>query len=151
VKIDLTKCPACQHEKHTGNVCKVVVDNLLAGGSYPAMNKLCGCTDANARKADTGKREGFSLLPWDVITGLAAVYAYGRKKYAANSWQTVPPDAQGRTAEERYEEAMFRHWSDFKKGEWRDPESGLPHLYHFLWNAVAICWFNDRKAWPPEP
>jgi hypothetical protein len=103
-----------------------------------------------SRKADTGKSGGFSLIPWGVIAGLAAIYDYGRKKYAANSWQTVPPDKDGRTAEERYEDAMFRHWESHKAGEFLDPESGKPHIYHFLWGAVAMCWFSNQKTgWKP--
>jgi hypothetical protein len=145
--LNLRLCPSCQHAKHVGEVCGVEV------GSHPNNEGLmeptrCACNDAKARKADSGKTGGFGLIPYDVIKGLAAIYDYGRKKYAANSWQTVPPDEHGRSAEERYEDAMWRHYIDWKGGEFFDPESKLPHLWHFLWGAVALCWFNDPKRKP---
>lgn len=137
-------CPSCTHPKHTGGVCGLEIGTRInnEGLTEPVR---CSCSDAQARKADKGKVGGFHLLPWSVLTGLAAIYDYGRKKYAANSWQEVPPDGEGRTAEERYEDAMFRHFGAFKEGKWLDPESKLPHLYHALWGMVALCWFNDKK------
>lgn len=141
MSLDLNLCPACQHEKHVGRVCQIV---KLTDQGLPT-HEVCGCDDAKARKADSGKVGGFSLIPWNVLAGLADIYDYGRKKYAANSWQTVPPDEHGRTAEERYEDAMFRHWGAYKRGEWLDPESKKPHLFHFLWGAVAMCWFGMKR------
>lgn len=136
-----------------GKTCEAVITTYPQNdhqGELLEVPLRCDCNDVKSRKADTGKVGGFSLLPWDVLRGLASIYDYGRKKYAANSWQTVPPDKDGRTAEERYEDAMFRHWDAHKSGEFLDPESHLPHLYHFLWGAVAVCWFSNQKTgWKP--
>ncbi len=140
VKLDTQTCAACKHEKHVGRECRIMLtENGLPTG------KVCGCSDVHARKADKGKAGGWHLLPWVVIEKLAEIYDYGSRKYAANSWQDVPPDPETKaTPRERYEQAMFRHWGAFKKGEWLDPESGKPHLAHFLWGAVAVFWFELR-------
>ena len=67
------------------------------------------------------------------MAGAINVATFGAQKYARNSWKTVP------NAIERYSDAMFRHWLAMKLGEYLDKESGLPHIYHFLWGALAIA------------
>lgn len=140
-KLDLALCPQCQHPKHFGRVCGEVLDPVLPAGE----ENCCQCSDANTRKADRGKQGGWHLLPWEILGYVAEIYNYGRRKYAANSWQSVPADPEtGASPQERYEDAMFRHWSAFKRGEWLDPESGKPHLAHFCWGALTVFWFALR-------
>jgi hypothetical protein len=147
-QLDLKKCPSCGHEKHIGGSCKEIIEHLPASASYPAMDKECGCTDAQARKSSKGKVGGFHLIPWAAIMALAGIYEYGAKKYAANSWRQVPVDPDtGETPIERYFNAMMRHLIAWLKGEWLDPESGHPHLAHALWGVVALYELSmDERA-----
>ncbi len=142
-KIDLNLCPSCHHTKHVGRNCG------YQPPAPPAPLKPvapCECNDTHARKADKGKTGGWHLLPWDVLGHVADIYDYGSRKYAANSWQDVPPDPETKaTPRERYEQAMFRHWAAFKRGEWLDPESHKPHLAHFCWGALAVFWFELKE------
>jgi len=119
--IDMSKCPACPHPKHTGSHCSF--DN-------------CACTARDSAKADTGKPR-FDLIPPQAMRQLAIVYEYGTRKYAANSWRAVEGGLQA------YEAAGLRHYNAWKRGEKLDPESGLPHLAHFLWNVVAMIELDD--------
>lgn len=64
----------------------------------------------------------------------------GAAKYTDNGWQSVA------NAEERYQSALLRHWVAYWGGEQIDPESGLSHLAHMAWNALAICELEQREA-----
>jgi len=88
-------------------------------------------------KADGGKLR-LSLVPPEIITAVAEVREYGNRKYHdPDNWKTV--EAQ------RYWEALLRHalaaWEDWQK---RDPESGLPHLWHIACNAAFLCAMRER-------
>lgn len=88
-------------------------------------------------KLDAGKPR------WGLVIGgfgralelVVAVGTFGANKYSDNGWKHVDNSIN------RYEDAMFRHWAAWRRGEWLDPESGLPHLGHMCWNALAICCF----------
>lgn len=83
-------------------------------------------------KYDAGKPR-VNLLPWDALLQVSIVLTYGAKKYAADSWRTVPD------ALNRYKGALLRHWIAMEQGEWLDPESGLPHWAHIACNALFCC------------
>jgi hypothetical protein len=110
---------------------------------FGVAQQICGCTAA--------QRGGFHLIPWRAIECLAAVYEYGARKYAPNSWREVPRDPDtGEEPIDRYFNALMRHLIDFKKGEWMDKESELPHLYHALWNVIAVLELSlDRRLMLP--
>ena len=58
---------------------------------------------------------------------------YGEKKYPDRfNWKKVPDAAR------RYTDAGFRHLNAVRNGEYYDPESKLPHIYHVLWNGIAV-------------
>lgn len=83
----------------------------------------------------------WDLLPLDLIEKVVEVYHFGAKKYAPNSWQNLPD------GENRYRAALLRHLAAHQKGELKDPESGLLHLQHVCWNALAMLYFalNEDK------
>lgn len=79
------------------------------------------------------------LIDPDAITGLAGVLTFGAKKYAAHNWR------QG-ISNSRLIAAMLRHLFAIMRGEYIDPESGLPHIDH-----VGCCWMflsNNMKNRP---
>lgn len=79
------------------------------------------------------------LLDADAIEGLAKVLTFGAKKYAANNWRKGISNS-------RLIAALLRHTFAILRGEYIDPESGLPHIDH-----VGCCWMflsNNMKNRP---
>lgn len=89
-------------------------------------------------KLDSGKNRlslvfnGFSNALWQV----GEVGTFGANKYTDNGWQSVE------NPEERYTNALLRHLFKYYNGEEIDQESGLKHLAHLAWNALAILELN---------
>lgn len=81
----------------------------------------------------------WELLPLELVEELVKVYTFGAEKYSENSWQNLPDGYR------RYKAALFRHILAYEKGEINDPESGLKHLAHAAWNALALIYFSEHK------
>lgn len=62
---------------------------------------------------------------------VAKVGTFGAAKYTDDGWVEVPDGFR------RYEDAQQRHAAYRHMGEDHDPESGLLHLAHEAWNALA--------------
>lgn len=90
----------------------------------------------------TDHKERWDLLPLPLIEEVVKVYTFGAGKYAENSWQNLPDGYR------RYKAALLRHIVASEKGEANDPESGLNHLAHAAWNAIAMLHFKlkEQKA-----
>jgi hypothetical protein len=92
-------------------------------------------------KLDAGKLRpdlvfsGFSRALWQV----AAVGTYGAHKYSENGWLQVPSGIK------RYSDAHLRHSLRRWVGEDVDPETGLMHLAHEAWNALAVLELAVRQ------
>ncbi len=81
-------------------------------------------------KADAGKIRP-TLVPVSLILAVAAVRRYGTQKYGdEDNWRRVEP--------QRYKDALYRHWLAYLDGEERDPESGLPTLWHCACNLAFL-------------
>lgn len=99
-------------------------------------------------KHDEGKAP-MGLLDWLWLKAVAAVLAFGAKKYAAHNWR-------GGIAYSRLYDAALRHIYAFIDGEDNDPESGLSHLAHascclmFLYNMTQRRPDLDDR-YKPEP
>lgn len=93
-------------------------------------------------KLDTGKnRLGLVLGAFaPALKQVGEVGTFGANKYTDNGWLAVS------NAIERYEDAMLRHWFEYKAGEVLDQDSGLPHLAHMAWNALAILTLTLSKG-----
>lgn len=85
-------------------------------------------------KFDAGKTR-WDLLPLRTVEEIVKVYTFGAGKYGDNNWQNLPDGYN------RYKAAMFRHLAASERGEQLDSESGLPHLAHMAWNAIALLHF----------
>lgn len=68
----------------------------------------------------------------DALWSVGDVGTYGANKYTDKGWQEVSNGI------ERYGNAMLRHYLNYRKGIIYDAESGLLHLSHMVWNALAI-------------
>jgi hypothetical protein len=98
-------------------------------------------------KAD-GEKDRWDLLPWREVEDVVKVLTYGARKYADDNWQKVPG------AERRYVAALHRHEAARRRGEYLDPESGLPHRAHALCCLLYLAWFDNEalaSGVPPRP
>ncbi len=88
-------------------------------------------TDYHEAKKDKDKpRTGLMLTGFAKgLWWVACVATFGAGKYGENTWQDVPD------ALPRYKDALARH---LLAGDTMDRESGLPHMAHVAWNALAI-------------
>jgi hypothetical protein len=77
----------------------------------------------------------FGRALWQVV----AVGTYGAQKYTEDGWLAVP---NGR---KRYADAQLRHRMKRWVGEDVDPETGLLHLAHEAWNALALLELAIRE------
>jgi hypothetical protein len=105
--------------------------------SYSADNK--GLRD------DEGKPE-FHLIPSEALSELGRVYSFGAKKYAPYNWERG-------MSWSRCFNSLLRHLFAYWDGEKNDPETGLNHMAHVTWNAIALLVYSlrgigidDRKA-----
>ena len=87
-------------------------------------------------KQDIGKLQ-FDLLPVDALEELIKVYMMGANKYAPHSWE------KGMKMSRIYA-ALLRHLFAWCGGENKDSESGLSHLTHVAWNALALLTYVKR-------
>lgn len=79
------------------------------------------------------------------ITEVAKIATFGAAKYTDNGWINVPDGFR------RYEDAQQRHAAKRHMGEELDTDSGLLHLAHEAWNALAKLdlYIRDMPKTPP--
>ena len=65
------------------------------------------------------------------LRAVGEVATFGAAKYTSGGWQHVPD------ALNRYADAQHRHELAAARDEMRDADSGLLHLAHMAWNALA--------------
>ena len=115
------------------DICPICGMGKIVDGECPVCG-MCYTGDEydQSIKTDAGKLR-FTLVPRQIIYGIAQVREYGVDKYGNNdSWKRVEV--------ERYRDAAFRHWFaylDDPAGV--DAESGLPHLWHLACNIAFLC------------
>ena len=73
------------------------------------------------------EKPNMDLMPPLMELEVAKVLTFGARKYAAENWRKVPD------LKARYRAAAKRHINAMRRGEVRDPESGLLHAAH------AVC------------
>ena len=86
---------------------------------------------SNMAKYDADKPR-LDLVPPGIIEAVGIARNYGVKKYKdPDSWRQVEP--------ERYVAALMRHLCQFLRDpNGKDPESGIPHLYHMACNVAFL-------------
>jgi hypothetical protein len=75
------------------------------------------------------------MAPLEFLTDLGRVYEMGARKYDEDNWRRGY--AWSLTLN-----AALRHLAAAIKGEWRDPESGLPHVVHVAWHMATLHTFE---------
>ena len=94
------------------------------------------------RKDDAGKPRPTLVMRTmaNALQQVLQVAEYGARKYAPGNWLQVPDAVQ------RYTDAMLRHQQAHLRGEVLDPESGLPHMAHAAWCALAVLELGRRNV-----
>lgn len=116
----------CHAGSHYGAICmgKICRD-------YMAISTRIVQTNDQSAKADAGKLE-LTLVPTGIIRAIAKVRMFGTKKYK-------DPDNWKRVEKERYRNALYRHFLSYLDNpHGKDPESGLPILWHVATNCAFL-------------
>ena len=92
-------------------------------------------------KDDKAKPMAGVLLDFSrALQAVVDVGTYGAKKYKRQAWCVVPEGSQ------RYLDAMMRHLLAMDVDpDGLDKETGLPHLAHVAWNALAVLELQARR------
>ena len=102
-----------------------------------AKNERLGLAKTEGVKFDSGKLR-MELLPPDALEALARILTDGAEKYGARNWE------KGMAWSRPYA-ALQRHLLAWWGGQDVDPESGHPHLWHVLTNAVFLTSYQIRE------
>lgn len=89
-------------------------------------------------KFDEGKPR-YDLLPMEFLHGTAVILTFGAVKYTDRNWELGMD--WGRPFA-----ACMRHLWKWWWGEEKDPESGLPHLWHAACNIAFLITYEQRKV-----
>ena len=98
-------------------------------------------------KMDAGKVPVFQgVLDYfpRALVAIAEVSGFGASKYAWKGWESVED------GENRYKNASARHQMYRAMGEEVDPDSGLLHECHEVWNHLAALELRLRKNDQPS-
>ena|ERR1700722_3414590 len=79
-----------------------------------------------------------SLIMSKALLEVAKVAEFGAKKYEPHNYRKGMKWSF-------FVDAMCRHTIKFCVGERKDEESGLSHLSHIAWNALALLEFEVEK------
>lgn len=77
------------------------------------------------------------LVPWDGMQAVADIFEKGAHLYSPRNWE------KGLSYSEVFD-SLQRHLLSWYRGEDRDPLSGMLHLAHATWNALALLTFTVR-------
>ena len=89
------------------------------------------------KKANANKEKlRWTLLPINELEDVVKVLELGAKKYGDFDWKHVP------NASKVYQESLFRHWVEYRKGNKIDDESGISHLAHLICCGLILMWHD---------
>lgn len=97
--------------------------------------------DDTAMRFNSGKSELSYLLSAPVaMKGLTEAFEFGAKKYARDNWKKG-------LERNTIVDSLLRHLTAAQNGETHDPETGIDHLHHVHWNAMALA---EQYSTPTE-
>lgn len=99
--------------------------------------------DGGGLRSNKGKLR-WSLLPFDGIRYLIRVYEHGAQKYADRNWERGQLWSTPYDSLMRHLTAWWEEGEDYDNGTPEEPGSGLYHMAHVVWNAMALLVFQIR-------
>ena len=134
-------CGYCRHPGNPENLKDyplawegVTLKDMYAINPYEEADPDGLTSDTPGAKMDQGKPKCSQILGmfaralWEV----SKVGTFGADKYSMGGWKHVEDGIH------RYANARARHGLLRAMGETNDPDSGLLHLAHEAWNALAV-------------
>jgi len=92
-------------------------------------------------KYDSGKLD-YDILPHGPIEDVIRVMMFGAEKYERDNWKKCKNIKS-------YYNAARRHMESWRRGEYFDDESGIPHLAHAMCNLVFMHYLSSNEHNPP--
>ncbi len=80
----------------------------------------------------------YDLIPPEAMDELALLYTIGAKKYAERNWE------RGMNWGKVFGSLMRHAWK-WMRGQEYDEETGVHHMIHVAWNAIALYIYYVRK------
>lgn len=111
-----------------------------------------GVTSENSLTANKAVRYDdekprYSLIPPRPMEDLAKLATAGARKYEDHNWTKGMEWTRALNS-------LRRHIAEFEKGEDYDPETGLLHITHAMWNCMILNEYyythtelDDRHSW----
>jgi len=111
-------------------------------GSLFLNTNISGAIGGRLPLKDFTKHDGdkirYDMFPDNVLQDVCRVLMFGAQKYEENNWKKCEDLT-------RYYNASRRHIEAWRTGEYRDKDSGLPHLAHALCNLMFIHYLEEEK------
>jgi hypothetical protein len=101
-----------------------------------------GTIDQGKARHNAGKPP-LHLVALDGLALVAWVSAFGAEKYSERGWERAA--AEGVFSWSDCVRALLSHTAKLLAGQRLDSESGLPHVGHIAWNALALCTMLVRR------
>lgn len=101
----------------------------------PTCVKVLGMPEG---RKDDGDKARYDLIPPELLEATASVLTFGAKKYGERNWEKGMK--WGRPFA-----ALMRHMWAWWRGEARDPETGMSHLWHAACCIAFLIAFEERK------
>ncbi len=92
--------------------------------------------DGGGLRHDEGKPRP-DLYPPDALWEISKLYEIGCKKYAIRNWERG-------MSWSKVLGPLMRHLLRWMRGEKKDEETGLSHMTHVAWNAIALLTYELR-------
>lgn len=108
-------------------------EDILRAAAEPATAVL-----TEGHKADTGKAP-YHLLAPEMLDGVAQVLDFGARKYAPRNWELG-------MSWSRPFSALMRHMWAWWRGEDKDPETGMSHLWHAACCIMFLMAYEQRNT-----
>lgn len=99
--------------------------------------------DSGAVRKDEGKTDWVSIvqyMPERALVETTKVWEFGAKKYSKDNWRKGMKWS-------RVLKSLLRHAIAIGLGQFKDPETGLPHAAHIMCNA---CMLLEYEVTHPE-
>ena len=119
-----------------------IAPGVLSYGAHsvfgPNVNEENLSSTNEGRKFDADKPR-YDLIPPELDEAVAKILAFGAKKYGDRNWENG--FNWGRASA-----ALQRHMNAWSRGEDKDPETGMSHLWHAACNITFLIAFEARNV-----
>lgn len=130
---DMFRADVCYTKLEIGQADKI--EDKKVGLTPIDESKCHDSKGSEGKKYDSNKPMVGTILRVfpQALTAVGMCIQFGTRKYPdPNNWK------KNKDALIRYNDSLIRHLTKFFFGKEFDEETGLPHLAHVAWNALAI-------------